>query len=109
MSVMAPPRPLDDTLERLVRCLGDLGVAGIDDHRPGLSTDEIQALTRELPRALPAEVQLWFSCWTWGEDLYNMLWHLRYHPLPNCMFLYDQALEWQRNYRRVAPPAGHRA
>jgi cell wall assembly regulator SMI1 len=38
-----------------------------------------------------------------------MLWNLRYHPLPNCMLLFDQALEWQRHYRRVAPPPGHRA
>jgi cell wall assembly regulator SMI1 len=107
---LALSRPLDAaTLDRLVRCLGDLGVAGIDDRQPGLSTDEIRALTRELPRALPSEVQLWFSRWTWGEDLYDMLWNLRYHPLPNCMFLYDQALEWERRYRRVGPYPGQRA
>lgn len=104
------PCPLDDaTLDRLVRCLGDLGVAGIDDRQPGLSPDEIRSLTGDLPRRLPSEVQLWFSRWTWGEDLYNMLWNLRYHPLPNCRFLYDQALNWARRYRRVGPHPGQRA
>jgi cell wall assembly regulator SMI1 len=109
-SESALSRPLDDaTLDRLVRCLRDLGVAGIDDRQPGLSTDEIRSLTRDLPRPLASEVELWFSCWTWGEDLYDMLWNLRYHPLPDCMFLYDQALEWARRYRRVAPHPGQRA
>jgi cell wall assembly regulator SMI1 len=100
---MDPPRPLDaDTLDRLVRRLGDLGVAHIEDRRPGLSSDEIRSLTRQLPVALPSEAQLWFSRWTWGEDLYDMLPHLRYHPLPNCVFLYEHALEMADGRRERA-------
>ncbi|MFP5363055.1 MAG: hypothetical protein ACLGI5_10030 [Thermoleophilia bacterium] len=104
------PRPLDnDTLDRLVCCLSDLGVGGIDDRRPGLSSDEIRSLTRDVPASLPSEVQLWFSRWTWGEDLYDMLPQLRYHPLPNCVFLYDQALAWERlNREAVAEARGGR-
>lgn len=94
---MALPRPLhEDTLDRLVRCLGELGVRGLDDRRPGPSTDEIRSLTRDFPASLPSEVQLWFSRWTWGEDLYDMLPRLRYHSLPDCVFLYEDALKWER-------------
>jgi cell wall assembly regulator SMI1 len=98
---MALSRPLDTaTLDRLVRCLSDLGVHGITDRERGLSINEIRSLTRDIPASLPSEVQLWFSRWTWGEDLYDMLPRLRYHPLPNCVFLYDQALEMARLHRQ---------
>ncbi|MFP5363050.1 MAG: hypothetical protein ACLGI5_10005 [Thermoleophilia bacterium] len=101
MCATVSPRPLDDdTLDRLVRCLADLGVAGIDDRRPGLSSEEIRALTHDVPASLPSEVQLWFSRWKWGEDLYDMLPRLRYNPLPDCVFVYHQALEWERDRRR---------
>jgi cell wall assembly regulator SMI1 len=110
MFAMASPPPLDDdTLDRLVRCLGDLGVAGIDDRRPGLSSNDIRSLTLELPAALPPEVHLWFSRWTWGEDVYDLLPRLRYHPLPNCVFLYGQALEMAHDHREgVAQARGGR-